>query len=49
MIDDAEIKMRTEAAVPFELKTSVPFCHALQICELIYVDIYLVRRRQVLR
>jgi hypothetical protein len=38
MIDDAETKMRTEAAVLFELKTSVPFCHTLQICELIYVD-----------
>jgi hypothetical protein len=37
MIDDAETKMRTEASVLFELKTSVPFCHALQICELIYV------------
>jgi hypothetical protein len=43
MIDDAETKMRTKAAVLFELKTSVPFCHTLQICELIYmyVDIYL--------
>jgi hypothetical protein len=49
MIDDAETKMRTEAAVLFELKTSVAFCHALQICELIYVDIYLARSRQVLR
>jgi hypothetical protein len=49
MIDDAETKMRTEASVLFELKTSVPFCHALQICELIYVDIYLARSRQVLR
>jgi hypothetical protein len=49
MIDDAETKMRTEASVLFELKTSVPFCHALQICELIYVDIYLARIRQVLR
>jgi hypothetical protein len=38
MIDDAETKMRTEAAVLFELKTSVPFCHTLQVCELIYVD-----------
>jgi hypothetical protein len=38
MIDDAETKMCTEAAVLFELKTSVPFCHTLQICELIYVD-----------
>jgi hypothetical protein len=37
MIDDAETKMRTEASLLFELKTSVPFCHALQICELIYV------------
>jgi hypothetical protein len=36
MIDDAETKMRTEASVLFELKTSVPFCHALQIFELIY-------------
>jgi hypothetical protein len=27
MIDDAQTKMRTEAAVLFELKTSVPFCH----------------------
>jgi hypothetical protein len=42
MIDDAETKMRTEAALLFELKTSVPFYHALQIiCGLIYVDIYL--------
>jgi hypothetical protein len=49
MIDDAETKMRTEASVLFELKTSVPFCHALQICELIYVDIYLAKSRQVLR
>jgi hypothetical protein len=49
MIDDAETKMRTEASVLFELKMSVPFCHALQICELIYVDIYLARIRQVLR
>jgi hypothetical protein len=49
MIDDAETKMRTEASVLFELKTSVPFCYALQICELIYVDIYLARSRQVLR
>jgi hypothetical protein len=49
MIDDAETKMRTEAAVLFELKTLVPFCHALQISELIYVDIYLARSRQVLR
>jgi hypothetical protein len=57
MIDDAETKMRTEASVLSELeasvlselKTSVPFCHALQICELIYVDIYLARSRQVLR
>jgi hypothetical protein len=48
MIDDAETKMRTEAAVLFELKTSVPFCHALQICELIYVDIYLARSGQIL-
>jgi hypothetical protein len=37
MIDDAETKMRTEAALLFELKTSVPFYQALQI----YVDIYL--------
>jgi hypothetical protein len=49
MIDDAETKMRTEASVLFELKTLVPFCHALHICELIYVDIYLARSRQVLR
>jgi hypothetical protein len=49
MIDDAETKMRTEASVLFELKTSVPFCHALQIFELIYVHIYLARNRQVLR
>jgi hypothetical protein len=49
MIDDAETKMRTESSVLFELKTSVPFCHPLQICELIYVDIYLARSRQVLR
>jgi hypothetical protein len=49
MIDDAETKMRTEASVLFEPKTSVPFCHALQICDLIYVDIYLARSRQVLR
>jgi hypothetical protein len=49
MIDDAETKMRTAAFVLFELNTSVPFCHALQICELIYVDIYLARSRQVLR
>jgi hypothetical protein len=41
MIDDAETKMRTDAAVLFELKTSVLFFHTLQICELIYVDIYL--------
>jgi hypothetical protein len=41
MIDDAETKMRTEAALLFELKTSVPFHHALQICGLIYIDIYL--------
>jgi hypothetical protein len=41
MIDDAETKMRTEAALLFELKTSKPFYHALQICGLIYVDIYL--------
>jgi hypothetical protein len=43
MIDDAETKMRTEASLLFELKTSVPFCQASQICELIYVDIYLAR------
>jgi hypothetical protein len=49
MIDDAETKMRTEASVLFELQTSVPFGHALEICELIYVDIYLARSRQVLR
>jgi hypothetical protein len=49
MIDDAETKMRTEASVLFELKTSVQFNHALQICELIYVDIYLAKSRQVLR
>jgi hypothetical protein len=41
MIDDAETKMRTETALLFELKTSVPFYHTLQICGLIYVDIYL--------
>jgi hypothetical protein len=41
MIDDAETKMRTEAALLCELKTSVPFYHTLQICGLIYVDIYL--------
>jgi hypothetical protein len=35
MIDDAETKMRSEASLLFELKTSVPFCQALQICELI--------------
>jgi hypothetical protein len=43
MIDDAETKMRTEASLLSELKTSVPFCQASQICELIYVDIYLAR------
>jgi hypothetical protein len=47
MIDDAETKMRTEAALLFELKTSVPFYHTLQICGLIYVDIYLATGRQV--
>jgi hypothetical protein len=31
MIDDAETKMRTEASLLFELKTSVPFCQALQL------------------
>jgi hypothetical protein len=41
MIDDAETKLRTEAALLFELKTSVPFYHTLQICGLIYIDIYL--------
>jgi hypothetical protein len=41
MIDDAETKMRTEAALLLELKTSVPFYHTLQIYGLIYVDIYL--------
>jgi hypothetical protein len=41
MIDDAETKMRTDAAVLFELKTSVLFFHTLQICELIYVAVYL--------
>jgi hypothetical protein len=41
MIHDAETKMRTEAALLFELKTSVPFYHTLLICGLIYVDIYL--------
>jgi hypothetical protein len=41
MIDDAETKMRTEAALLCELKTLVPFYHTLQICGLIYVDIYL--------
>jgi hypothetical protein len=41
MIDDAETKMRTEAALLCELKTSIPFYHILQICGLIYVDIYL--------
>jgi hypothetical protein len=37
MIDDAETKMRTDAAVLFELKTLVLFFHTLQICELIYI------------
>jgi hypothetical protein len=41
MIDDAETKMRTDAAVLFELKTLVLFFHTLQICELIYVAVYL--------
>jgi hypothetical protein len=41
MIDDAETKMRTDAAVLFELKTLVQFFHTLQICELIYVAVYL--------
>jgi hypothetical protein len=41
MIDDAETKMRTDAAVLFELKTSVLFFHTSQIYELIYVAVYL--------
>jgi hypothetical protein len=41
MIDEAESKMHTEAALLFELKTSIPFYHNLQIYGLIYVDIYL--------
>jgi hypothetical protein len=31
MIDGAETKMRTEAAVLFELKTSVPFCQTTDL------------------
>jgi hypothetical protein len=31
MINDAETKMRTEAVVLFELKTSVPFCHTTDL------------------
>jgi hypothetical protein len=48
MIDDAETKMRTEAALLFELKTSVPFYHTSQICGLIYVDIYLATGPQIM-
>jgi hypothetical protein len=47
MIDDAETKMRAEAALLFELKTSVPFYHTLQICGLVYVDMYLFSDRSL--
>jgi hypothetical protein len=52
MIDDAETKMCTEAAVLFELKTWVPFCILSYFtdfcCDLIYVDIYLATMSGIL-